>query len=494
MRPTDVSIKKLAENLCSARKAGDTQETANILKQLIAACQTDANTSGCISYSEELIELLRQMKDPRELARQLMNLSQYYIALPDNDSALEALQEAKAIFETLDNQLDIARVNVSTGELLRVLGHTNECLSHLNTALQIFEKHTAELEKPEHVDDKLAFVGTLNTLGLIYNRLSSPQKARLYLERALALNRQLNHTVGTMQTLINLGVSYSRESSTKTFKFYREALQLAESIGNQQYIAILTNNIGSVHEDIEEYDKALEYYKCAIEISEKHNLKRYHSFFNKHIGEVHLKTGLYGKAIERLQLALDLARRDGLRGEEGETLELMYKVCKQTGDFERALEYYEEHIRIHNEIQGENTQQQIERITAEFEVKLHRRETETLRHKNAELEEANLLLKEHRDELLMLERKNTALAVAVTAHHEINQPLMVIKGHLDMLIFEAENEMNNEIQLRHFERIDQSISKITSLLTRYSSSELIDFTYYSPTTQMAIFDTDENDE
>ncbi|MCD4828410.1 MAG: PAS domain S-box protein [Candidatus Cloacimonetes bacterium] len=93
-------------------------------------------------------------------------------------------------------------------------------------------------------------------------------------------------------------------------------------------------------------------------------------------------------------------------------------------------------------------------------------------------------LQETRDEVVRLERRSSALAVAVAANHEINQPLMIAKGNLEMLLMRLDDLP--EKPRKNADRLMESITRIGTILQRFRSSNDVQFTDYADNTEMAI--------
>ncbi|MCB5250790.1 MAG: PAS domain S-box protein [Candidatus Cloacimonetes bacterium] len=106
------------------------------------------------------------------------------------------------------------------------------------------------------------------------------------------------------------------------------------------------------------------------------------------------------------------------------------------------------------------------------------------------LAESYLQLKNAQDEILKLERETTALAMAVTANHEINQPLMVIKANLDMLKLKIDpNNVDTYID-KYMQRIDESVDRISSILDKFKKTQEVEFNDYGGNTTMVSFNYD----
>ncbi len=86
------------------------------------------------------------------------------------------------------------------------------------------------------------------------------------------------------------------------------------------------------------------------------------------------------------------------------------------------------------------------------------------------------------------ERKSSALAMAVTASHEINQPLMILSGNIELLQLSLRNENLTQKQRQHLEMIYKALARIQSILSMFKESNSVRFENYSDGTDMAILD------
>ncbi|MCP5106032.1 MAG: response regulator [bacterium] len=110
-----------------------------------------------------------------------------------------------------------------------------------------------------------------------------------------------------------------------------------------------------------------------------------------------------------------------------------------------------------------------------------------------ELEESYGRLKQSQDELVELEKKNAIMAMAITTNHELNQPLTVMQGYLDLLKESLDAVSINERQQKYLERIDGSIKKMTAIMEKFRKSPASHLEEYVKDKKMVIFDAVEPD-
>jgi len=99
-------------------------------------------------------------------------------------------------------------------------------------------------------------------------------------------------------------------------------------------------------------------------------------------------------------------------------------------------------------------------------------------------------VRDNKNELLDLERKNSVLAMIVTANHEMNQPLTVLMGYLEVLRMSInESELSDNVS-DIITKMESSASEISSILEKYKNAQNGNFNIgqYVNDTKMVIFE------
>lgn len=99
----------------------------------------------------------------------------------------------------------------------------------------------------------------------------------------------------------------------------------------------------------------------------------------------------------------------------------------------------------------------------------------------------HLALRKAQKEIIGLEQKNAVLAMAVTANHEINQPLTVLQGNLDLLRNTIAGDLTDK-QQTFLTKMQTSIEKIQAILKKFSDSTSIHIEDYLEGQKMVTFD------
>ncbi len=107
--------------------------------------------------------------------------------------------------------------------------------------------------------------------------------------------------------------------------------------------------------------------------------------------------------------------------------------------------------------------------------------------------ETHLSLRRAQSEVIRLEQKNAALAMAVTANHEVNQPLTVLKGNYEIFRKLLNPEHVTEKQEKVLGKMKTSIDRIETILQKFFKVDSIHFAEYIGDRKMVIFDDEEEE-
>lgn len=105
-----------------------------------------------------------------------------------------------------------------------------------------------------------------------------------------------------------------------------------------------------------------------------------------------------------------------------------------------------------------------------------------------ELEESYRRLQESQDEIIELEKQNTIMAMAVTTNHELNQPLTVMQGYLEMLKESIHPSDLTEKQWKFLNRIEDSFKRMNTILEKFRKSPSAQLQDYVKDKKMIVFD------
>ncbi len=322
----------------------------------------------------------------------------------------------------------------------------------------------------------------------------------------------------TANNLSNIGVVYAAiRNYEDALTYYRRSLEIREQTGDMKGIASSLTKMGNIYSRVEKYEEAIEYHQKALDILEDMNDTMGMGLVTHNIGIIYQKSGFYAQAIDFFNKSLVLRRRCNDRIGEAKSLTILAESLLGSGETVDATKYCDQAIELLIDLN--NKQGLVDAYRVKAKIAAHNRDFEEaykIQVKYIEVSEdlynirsatrisdlKNLLEsdKQKREievlkkdmEIVQLEKRNTALAMAVTANHELNQPLMILRGNLDMLIMSVENDSITEAQKKYIEKINHSLSRIQKILEKFREFNDIRFENYSEGAPMIVFnDIDE---
>ncbi len=107
------------------------------------------------------------------------------------------------------------------------------------------------------------------------------------------------------------------------------------------------------------------------------------------------------------------------------------------------------------------------------------------------LEESYQELHRSQQEVIELEKRNAIMAMAVTTNHELNQPLTVMQGYLELLRQSLPEESLSPQQIKYLERIQGGFGRMVAIMDKFRKSPSSHIEEYVKNKQMVIFDPEE---
>jgi adenylate cyclase len=357
-----------------------------------------------------------------------------------NDYYYKALK----IFEALDDKQNIA------GELHNIANNYNElsnyakALDYLHRALKINE----ELGNLQWKSYNLAAIAS------VYSQLSDYSKAIEYNQKALKIFEETGNKYGIAGMLHNIGVGYTDNSEhEKAKEYYLKAMKMNEEMGNLTWLSNNYNALGNVYRNQEDYSTAFEYFEKALEISEKLGDKSGIAARLESIGLFYLSLSQdssinesannevllsnkdlnLANSLKYIKKALTLQIETGELKSQSNNYKLLSLIYKQQGDFQNALETFEEHKKLQDSIFSLDRQKEIANLESKRELEV--KETENL-----------LLHKEYKNQELLLKNQSLELMSSQSFLKLLENEKEL--QHLDYLREQAENqEKSKQIEL-----------------------------------------------
>jgi adenylate cyclase len=251
----------------------------------------------------------------------------------DYDQASTWLHGALDAFEGLGDRQSVVRMLVYLGELSRAQGDLTAAYSWGTRALQ--QADTIEEDDQRRRVQALA----LTALGTLTGQQGNIAEARMYSERALAMQRALGNLPGEASLLINLGVlAYYGGDSAQAIELDEQALPILRDIGDRFVLVTVLNNLGDLHRGRGDHTTALTYLNESLDLARQLGSQSNLAMCLNTLADTLLDEGKWGAARDALMESLTILRELGERAGLPYLLDDFSAVLSQEGRAEASLQ------------------------------------------------------------------------------------------------------------------------------------------------------------
>ena len=225
----------------------------------------------------------------------LIKLGEYYCSV-DNEKALVFLQEAFTISTTGDYPEGIGLSLLWQGRVYYYKDQYDIAINYLDKAKKVLETLTDT--------DVLAFC--YFSRGEIYKIRGDYVNALTFYRDAIKLTELTQNIKFMSSCYTSIGaVLLDRKDPENAMVYFRESLSIKKAINDQQGISNALTCIGKSYEELGELDSSLMYFHRALKIRTDLKMDRTIAGSEYNIGGILIKMGKYVQAEESLQIALD---------------------------------------------------------------------------------------------------------------------------------------------------------------------------------------------
>jgi DNA-binding response OmpR family regulator len=105
-----------------------------------------------------------------------------------------------------------------------------------------------------------------------------------------------------------------------------------------------------------------------------------------------------------------------------------------------------------------------------------------------EMQKSYQELMDSHEELVEREKRSAVKTISANATHEMNQPITVIQGYLDMLIESLDMNSLNDVQTKYLTRIQEGLNKLVDIIARFTKYSHIYLTEKSSDKMLSLDD------
>lgn len=269
-------------------------------------------------------------------ARKLQELAEQYLDV-DLVQALGYYHQSYALAKRL-------KAAALLPELALAIGRGNANTGHLDSALYYFELAQAGFEQQNQLE-RVAFV--LTRFRWVYNSMGDLEKANEYAFQALQIFETLGDQEGIALTYYTIGENmYYQQKMQEALKYTEQAYQIQQELDVPQDLAATTQCLAEIWLQLGDLDKSLSYCNLGLTLRRQLNNEPDIALSLNSRGNTYKYMKRYEQALEDYQAGLAIARKSGFTALEMACLGNIGHVYNLQGAYAKALPYHRENRRI----------------------------------------------------------------------------------------------------------------------------------------------------
>ena len=227
-----------------------------IIDNLYALYSASLDNAVAQSQTAVSIAQLNGWKQEEGYAYLCLGVSKYLRG--DYPMALQSFLRSSDLFDSLDHQRGIARVNNEMAVFYR--------------KQKEYDKAMACLDKAEAAAIKADDIEALGTnyghRGAFLSTKGQYDEARPYFEKVMKIRTEQNDSVGLGYVYLDMAeyAAYKKQYD-EAFDWIRKSTDIRKAIGDDQGVAVNTVIIGEMYFSIEQYGRAIPYFEKTIELA-----------------------------------------------------------------------------------------------------------------------------------------------------------------------------------------------------------------------------------
>ncbi len=302
-------------------------------------------------------------------------LGSCYFRLSDTDNAIHYYRKAEKGYIKSGDE-------ASRAESINLTGIVYYHLAKYDIALEYFLK---AVRKYEQIDNKKRVASLLNNIGVIHHKSRNFDQSEHYFNRSIKIKRELKDKQGIGRSYNNLASLYlDLLKYQKALDFYYKALEIKRQGKNQEQIASTLDNIGLVYrvKKKKEFKKALKYHLEAYGIRKERKDPWGIIQSEINLGTIYSETDNPKEAEKHLHSSLKRAKTQKSDTMIQYALEALTKHYKKQKQFQMALTYNEEILKVQDRIFNEKKNRRIAELNTRYQIQKKEQEIEILTKKD----------------------------------------------------------------------------------------------------------------
>ncbi|MBE0650003.1 MAG: tetratricopeptide repeat protein [Bacteroidales bacterium] len=267
------AMKYFKQGLSFYQKTQNKKGISNCVNDIGLIYESWSNFDSAAIYYQKSLDIEKELKNSEGIATSMINMGNINYYRKAYRHALEDYISALKIFVDIQDLDGMGLAYNSASVIYEQLNEYDKAKDFLQKALAIYENRNDKINQSVVLD---------NLAEIYYEHYNDYKQALLLYQQALDLKKEIDSKSGVAMVTCNLGALYGKMGNfSKAFTLFEQSRQLFEQIGDKTGLVIVYYNEGDIHVLAHEFRKALESFKKGLALSKKIGFADYTQKFNE---------------------------------------------------------------------------------------------------------------------------------------------------------------------------------------------------------------------
>ncbi len=348
---------KIKESQAYVKKAvklfegiNDPEGLAMAYSNLAGEYTDSGNMDSSMIYYNKSIEVYKKINNHDGVATVYNNIGDYYDKIGNKKEAIVNYNKALEVIKKGNNKRSLAYIQQNLGISYGEVGNVEVGLKFLFSAVQLFQE----------LEDKKGQYFALSNIGGIYYRAKDYVNAEKYFQESADAAGEIEFTSGMATSYYRLGnIESKKDDPAKAYSYFSKAIELCKKIEKHRTLADVYNSLGELYKNQKASDSSEYFYNEALKTAEpiKYNLARSTALIA--LSDLFFSKGKVNDAQKLAENGFALTKELGNIVEQKNASNLLYKIYKQLGNSNKALEMHEYYKKMEDSLKSEEVQKAI---------------------------------------------------------------------------------------------------------------------------------------
>ncbi|KAI5635500.1 tetratricopeptide repeat domain-containing protein [Phthorimaea operculella] len=319
----------------------DTQAAAAALTSLGHVYTAIGDYPNALASHKQCVQLVKQMGDRLQEAREIGNVGAVYLAMGEFDSAVDCHTQHLRLARRLGDQVEEARAYSNLGSSYHYRRNFSQAIAYHENVLRI----------AQNLGDRAIEARAYAGLGHAARCGGDYAQAKKWHERQLDVALVARDKVGEGRACSNLGIVYQLLGEhDAALKLHQAHLSIARQLQDKAGMGRAYGNIGNAYSAAGFYEQAIKYHKQELTISKEVHDRSSEASTHGNLAVAYQALGAHDMALFHYRAHLGIARE--LKDAAGEACALLNlgNCLSSRGEFAQAVPYYEQHLMLSQEL------------------------------------------------------------------------------------------------------------------------------------------------